>query len=91
MANLALCARTAHQGGLVGNTTEFSYPERFSRGKRIGRPFLVTLLGCSKRVTRQRGETRNVKIQISRKCQTTKPYKNTNNHKRHNPINFLKD
>ena len=23
------------------------------------RPFLVTLLGCSKRVTRARGETRN--------------------------------
>jgi hypothetical protein len=28
MANLALCARTAHQGGLVGNTREFSKRKR---------------------------------------------------------------
>ena len=46
MANLVLCARTAHQDVLVGNTNEFRHPERFSRGKRSGRPFLVTLCGC---------------------------------------------
>ena len=33
--NLALCARTAHQGVLVGNSKELRHPECFSRGKRI--------------------------------------------------------
>jgi len=32
-ANLALCARTAHQGGLVGNTGEFRHPECFISGQ----------------------------------------------------------
>jgi len=35
MANLALCARTAHQGVLVGNSEEFRYP----KGKRIRAAF----------------------------------------------------
>ena len=29
MANLALCARTAHQSGFVGNTGKFRHPECF--------------------------------------------------------------
>jgi hypothetical protein len=39
MAKLGLCARTAHQDGLVGNSGEFRYPERFSRGNRIRTAF----------------------------------------------------
>ena len=38
-AKLGLCARTAHQDGLVGNSGEFRYPERFSRGNRIRTAF----------------------------------------------------
>jgi hypothetical protein len=30
---LALCARTAHQGGFVGNTEKFWNPERFFSGQ----------------------------------------------------------
>jgi hypothetical protein len=43
-ANLALCARTAHQGGLVGNSQKFRHPQ----GKRIGAAFLVTFLAAEK-------------------------------------------
>ena len=32
-AKLVLCARTAHQDGLVGNSGEFRYPERFFSGQ----------------------------------------------------------
>jgi len=38
-AKLVLCARTAHQDGLVGNSGEFRHPERFSRGNRIRTAF----------------------------------------------------
>ena len=68
MANLVLCARTAHQDGFVDNTGKFRNPECFSRGKRCGAAFSGYLLGCSKRVTRQRGETRNAQVNTSRKC-----------------------
>jgi hypothetical protein len=60
MANLALCARTAHQGGLVGNTRELRHPECFFRGKRIRRhSFGYFSFAVERKVTRQRGETRN--------------------------------
>ena len=69
MANLALCARTAHQGGLVGNTREFRHPECFFRGKRIRRhSFGYFSFAVERKVTRQRGETRNAKLKINRKC-----------------------
>jgi len=45
-AKLALCARTAHQGGLVGNSGEFRHPERFSRGNRIRMAFFWLLFFC---------------------------------------------
>jgi len=38
-AKLALCARMAHQGGLVGNSGKFRHPKRFSRGNRIRTAF----------------------------------------------------
>jgi hypothetical protein len=44
MANLALCARMAHQGGLVGNSDEFRHPERFSGQTRWDGILLVTFL-----------------------------------------------
>ena len=47
-ADLALCARMAHQSGRVGNSPEFRHPERFSRGKRCGAAFLVTFLAAEK-------------------------------------------
>jgi hypothetical protein len=43
-ANLALCARMAHQGGLVGNSDEFRHPERFSGQTRWDGILLVTFL-----------------------------------------------
>jgi hypothetical protein len=46
MANLALCARMAHQGGLVGNSVQFRHPERFSRGKQCGMAFFWLLFFC---------------------------------------------
>jgi hypothetical protein len=45
-ANLALCARMAHQSGLVGNSDEFRHPERFSRGKQGGMAFFWLLFFC---------------------------------------------
>ena len=45
-ANLALRARTARQGGLVGNAWAFRHPERFSRGKRSGMAFFWLLFFC---------------------------------------------
>jgi len=45
---------------------EFALPMLPNSGTRrandMGRPFLVTFLGCSKKVTRQWGETHNAKI-----------------------------
>ena len=38
-AKLVLCAWTAHQDGLVGNSGEFRHAERFSRGNRIRTAF----------------------------------------------------
>ena len=73
-ANLALCARTAHQGGLVGNTPSFRHPAGAIEQRR---PFLVTLLGCSKRVTRPRCENRNAKLKRNRKCQTITHHSHT--------------
>ena len=65
MANLALCARMAHQGGLVGNAGEFRNPQ----GKRCGRPFSgYSFVAVDKRVTRPRCEYRKAKLKGSRKC-----------------------
>jgi len=74
MANLALCARTAHQGGslvIAENSGTRICPwmdsirtmqEQLSRASEVGRPFLGTLLGCSKRVPRLRCENRNASV-----------------------------
>jgi len=57
MANLALCARTAHQGGFVGNTGKFRHP----KGKWSGRhSFGYFSVAADKKVTRPRCENRNV-------------------------------
>jgi hypothetical protein len=45
-ANLGLCARMAHQAGLVGNSEEFRHPEHFSRGKQSGMAFFWLLFFC---------------------------------------------
>ena len=46
-AKLVLCARTAHQDGLVGNSGEFRYPERFFSGQSNKDGFfLVTFFSC---------------------------------------------
>jgi hypothetical protein len=43
-ANLVLCARMAHQDGLVGNSGEFRHPERFSGQTEWDGILLVTFL-----------------------------------------------
>ncbi len=48
-------------------TVLFQWEPRFSGAQLLWRPFLATLLGCSKRVARQRGETRNASVSTSRK------------------------
>jgi len=60
MANLALRAWTARQGGSLAVTEVSGTPSAFLGANDSGRPFLVTLLGCSKRVTRQWGATHNL-------------------------------
>jgi len=45
MANLALCARMAHQGGLVGNIREFRNPQ----GKRIWAAFSGNSFGLQQK------------------------------------------
>jgi len=57
-ANLGLCARMAHQTGRVAMPPNSGT----RRANDAGRPFLVTFLGCSKKVTRQWGETHNAKV-----------------------------
>ena len=42
-AKLVLCARMAHQDGLVGNSGEFRHPERFSRGNQSRMAFFWLL------------------------------------------------
>jgi len=42
--NSALCARMAHQGGLVGNSDGFRHPERFSGKTEWDGILLVTFL-----------------------------------------------
>ena len=46
---------------LVGNTTSFRHPERFSRGKRAGwHSFGYFSFATKRKVTRQWGETHNL-------------------------------
>ncbi len=50
-------------------TTTVQWVPRVFYGAQLSwRPFLVTLLGCSKRVARLRGETRKCSIKVSCKC-----------------------
>ena len=59
-ANLALRAWIARQGGSLATVDDSGTPSVFLGANELGRPFLATLLGCSKRVARQRGATRNL-------------------------------
>jgi len=68
-ANLVLCARMAHQDGRVAMLPNSGT----RRANEAGRPFLVTFLGCSKKVTRQWGETHNAKVKKERMVQSINP------------------
>jgi hypothetical protein len=61
-ANLVLCARMAHQDGLVGSCGKFRHPECFSRGKQDGIAFFCYFsFAIERKVTRPRCENRKAK------------------------------